>query len=95
VAYHAVPEEHLEEVKNFWENYNESDVGYRSKNAERVTDYLIDRFGIVRTKSDLIGRFEEIADQGVETFLVAMPFILEERFRITDMLAKEVIPCLS
>lgn len=95
VAYHAVPEEHLEEVKNFRENYNESDVGYRSKNAERVTDYLIDRFGIVGTKSDVIGRFEEIADQGVQTFLVAMPFILEERFRIIDMLAKEVIPRLS
>ncbi|MCZ6452141.1 MAG: 5,10-methylenetetrahydromethanopterin reductase, partial [Deltaproteobacteria bacterium] len=65
------------------------------KNAELVTDYLIDRFGIVGTKSDVIERFEEIGDHGVETFLVAMPFILEERFRIIDMLAKEVIPRLS
>lgn len=94
-AYHAVPKEHLDEVKNFRENYNESDVGDRNKNAERVTDYLIDRFGVVGTQSDVIGRFEEIADQGVETFLVAMPFILEERFRIINMLAKEVIPRVS
>jgi len=92
VAYNAVPDEHLGGVKNFRENYNESDVGFRNKNAERVTDYLLDRFGIVGTESDVIGRFEEIADQGVETFLVAMPFILEERFRIIEMLAKEVIP---
>lgn len=92
VAYHAVPDEHLDEVKNFRENYNETDVGFRNKNAERVTDYLLDRFGIVGTEADVIGRFEEIADQGVETFLVAMPFILEERFRIIEMLAKEVIP---
>lgn len=92
VAYHAVPPEHLEEVKNFRENYNESDVGFRNQNAERVTDYLLDRFGIVGAESDVIERFEEIASQGVETFLVAMPFILEERFRIIEMLAKEVIP---
>lgn len=95
VAYHAVPEEHLAEVRIFRENYNESDVGYRNKNAERVTDYLIDRFGVVGTESDVIRRFEEIADQGVETFLVAMPFILEERFRIINLLAKEVIPRVS
>ncbi len=92
VAYHAVPPEHLEEVKNFRENYNESDVGFRNQNAGRVTDYLLDRFGIVGAESDVIARFEEIASQGVETFLVAMPFILEERFRIIEMLAKEVIP---
>jgi alkanesulfonate monooxygenase SsuD/methylene tetrahydromethanopterin reductase-like flavin-dependent oxidoreductase (luciferase family) len=92
VAYHAVPDEHLAGVRNFRENYNETDVGFRNQNAERVTDYLLDRFGIVGTEADVIGRFEAIADQGVETFLVAMPFILEERFRIIDVLAKEVIP---
>ena len=92
VAYNAVPEEHLDGVKNFRENYNESDVGFKNKNAERVTDYLLDRFGIVGTEADVIGRFEEISDRGVETFLVAMPFILEERFRIIEFLAKEVIP---
>jgi len=92
VAYNAVPEEHLSGVKNFRENYNESDVGFRNKNAERVTDYLLDRFGIVGTEMDVIKRFEEISEQGVETFLVAMPFILEERFRIINLLAKEIIP---
>jgi len=92
VAYHAVPEEHLAGVKNFRENYDESDVGARTRNAERVTDYLIDRFGVVGTEGDVIGRFEEIAGEGVETFLVAMPFRLEERIAITGMLAREVIP---
>jgi 5,10-methylenetetrahydromethanopterin reductase len=92
VAYNAVPEAHMAGVKNFRENYNESDVGFKNKNADRVTDYLLDRFGIVGTESDVVGRFEEIAGQGVETFLVAMPFDLKERFRIIDMLAKEVIP---
>ncbi len=92
VAYNAVPEAHLAGVRNFRENYNESDVGFRNKNAERVTDYLLDRFGIVGTESDVIERFEEVAGQGVESFLVAMPFVLEERFRIIDLLAREVIP---
>ena len=92
VAYNAVPEGHLAGVKNFRENYNESDVGFKNKNAERVTDYLLDRFGIVGTESDIIERFEEVAGQGVESFLVAMPFVLEERFRIIDLLAREVIP---
>ncbi len=92
VAYNAVPEEHLAGVRNFRENYNESDVGFKNKNSERVTDYLLDRFGIVGTESDVIERFEEVAGLGVETFLVAMPFLLEERFRIIDLLAREVIP---
>lgn len=91
-GYHAVPEEHLAGVKNFRENYDESDVGARTRNAERVTDYIIDRFGIVGTVAEVVARFEEVAAQGVETFLVAMPFRLEERMAIVEMLAREVLP---
>jgi hypothetical protein len=57
-----------------------------------VTDHLLDRFGIAGTESDIIDRFDKVAVQEVESFLVAMPFILEERFRIIDLLAREVIP---
>ena len=92
VAYHAVPEEHLEEAKHFRENYDETDLGPGNQNARRVTDYMIDRFGIIGTIPDVVGRFEELAAQNVETFLIATPFSLEERFEIIDMLGKEVIP---
>jgi 5,10-methylenetetrahydromethanopterin reductase len=92
VAYHAVPEEHLEEVKHFRENYDETDLGPNTKNAARVTDYMIDRFGIIGTVPEVTGRFESLAAQGVETFLVATPFSLEERIAIVDMLGREVIP---
>lgn len=92
VAYHAVPEAHLAEVKHFRENYDETDLGPDTRNARRVTDYMIDRFGIIGTVSDVVGRFEELAAQRVETFLIATPFSLEERLAIIEMVGKEVIP---
>ncbi len=92
VAYHAVPEEFLPEAKTFRENYDETDVGPETKNANYVTDYMIDRFGIVGTASDVVSRFEGLADMNVETFLVAMPFSLEERIAIIEMLGREVLP---
>ena len=61
-------------------------------NAARVTDYMIDRFGIIGTVPEVTARFESLAAQGVETFLVATPFSLEERIAIVDMLGREVIP---
>ena len=39
-----------------------------------------------------MGRFEELAFQNVETFLVATPFSLEERFEIIEVLGREVVP---
>lgn len=92
VAYHSVPEEHLAEAKTFRENYDETDVGPATKNARYVTDYMIDRFGIVGTVPDVVSRFEELAAMNVETFLVAMPFSLEERISIIEMLGEEILP---
>lgn len=92
VAYHAVPEEHLKEVKNFRENYDETDLGPGNQNAKRVTDYMIDRFGIVGTVSDVVSRFEDLVSLDVETFLVATPFSLEERIDIIEILGREVLP---
>ena len=92
VAYHSVPDKYLQEAKTFRENYDETDLGPATKNARYVTDYMIDRFGIVGTASDVVGRFESLADMNVETFLVAMPFSLEERVAIIEMLGREVLP---
>jgi 5,10-methylenetetrahydromethanopterin reductase len=92
VAYHAVPEEHLKQVKNFRENYDETDLGPGNQNAKRVTDYMIDRFGIVGTVSDVVSRFEELDSLDVETFLVATPFSMEERIDIIEILGREVLP---
>lgn len=91
-GYHAVPEEHLPGVQAFREHYDESDVGAKTKNAERITDYIVDRFAIAGTPADLVERFEGLHDQGVETVVVAMPFRLEERYAIIETLAREVMP---
>ncbi len=39
-----------------------------------------------------MGRFEELAFHNVETFLVAAPFSLEERFEIIEMPGREAVP---
>jgi 5,10-methylenetetrahydromethanopterin reductase len=92
VAYHAVPEEFLPEARAFRENYDETDLGPGTENAKYVTDFMIDRFGIVGTTSDVVSRFEGLAEMNVETFLVAMPFRLEKRIAIIEMLGREVLP---
>ena len=92
VGYHAVPEEHLAGVRAFRENYDESDVGHRTKNAGYVTDYMIDRFAVVGAPEDVVARFETLRAMGVEKAIVAMPFRLEERYEIIETLAREVMP---
>ena len=92
VGYHAVPEEHLAGVRAFRENYDESDVGHRTKNAGYVTDYMIDRFAVVGAPGDVVARFETLRAMGVEKAIVAMPFRLEERYEIIETLAREVMP---
>lgn len=92
VAFHGVPEEHLPGVKAFREHYDESDVGAKTRNAERITDYIVDRFAIAGTPADLVERFEGLHAAGVETVIVAMPFRLEERYAIIETIAREVMP---
>ena len=91
VGYHTVPEEHLAGVRAFRENYDESDVGHRTKNAGYVTDYMIDRFAVVGAPGDVVARFETLRAMGVEKAIVAMPFRLEERYEIIKTLAREVM----
>jgi len=92
MGYYSVPEEHLPGVRAFRENYDESDVGSKTRNAERITDYIIDRFAIVGTPKDVVARFETLQVMGVEKVIVAMPFGQEERYRIIETLAREVMP---
>lgn len=92
---YCVPEEHLAGVQNFRENYNETDVGSKTSNAERVTDYIIDRFSISGTTADVVARFEELQAMGVDNMIVAMPFRLDERYHIIETLGREVLPRVS
>lgn len=95
MAIHCVPEEHLAGVRNFRENYDESDVGSKTRNAERITDYIIDRFAIAGTTADVVARFEQLQASGVENMIVAMPFRLDERYAIIETLGREVMPRVS
>lgn len=95
MGYYSVPEEHLPGVKAFRENYDESDVGSKTRNAERITDYIIDRFAFVGTPQDIVPRFETLHAMGVEKVIVAMPFSQEERYAIIETLAREVMPRVS
>lgn len=92
MGFHSVPDAHLAEVRAFRDNYDESDVGAKTKNAERITDYIIDRFAFVGTPADVAGRFETLKALGVENVIVAMPFRLEERIAIIETLARDVMP---
>lgn len=95
MGYHCVPAAHLAEVRNFREHYDESDVGAKTRNAERITDYIIDRFAIVGTVDDVVARFEALRALGVTDMIVAMPFTLEERYAIIETLGREVLPRLG
>ena len=92
MGYHCVPEAHLAGVKHFRENYDESDVGSKTGNAERVTDYIIDRFAIAGTPAEVVARFEALAAAGVTDMIVAMPYRQDERYEIIEMLGREVLP---
>lgn len=91
-AFHGVPEARVSEVRAFREAYDETDLGPDSKNGRLVTDYILDRFGIVGTQADAIGRFEALAEQGVETFLIAQPFTQAQREAVLETVGREVIP---
>ena len=58
MGFYSVPDAHLAGVRGFRENYDETDVGSKTKNAERITDYIIDRFAFVGTPADVVARFE-------------------------------------
>ncbi len=92
MGYYAVPEEHLPGVRAFRENYDEKDVGHKTKNARLITDYMIDRFAVVGAPEDIVARLETLRAMGVENVIVAMPFRLEERYEIIETLAREVMP---
>lgn len=89
---HGVPDEHMEGVRNFRDNYDESDVGSKTRNADRITDYIIDRFSFAGTPADIVARFEILKAHGVKNVVVAMPFRQEERYAIIETLAREVMP---
>ena len=92
MGFHSVPDAQLDGVRAFRDNYDESDVGSKTKNADRITDYIIDRFAFVGTPADVVARFETLKALGVENVIVAMPFRLEERYAIIETLAREVMP---
>ena len=92
VACHGVPEARLAEVRLFRTQYDEADVGPGTKNAARVTDYLIDRFAIAGSEEEAAARFEALAAEGVDTFLVLLPFREEERFPLIEKLARTILP---
>jgi 5,10-methylenetetrahydromethanopterin reductase len=92
MGFFSVPDEHLPEVRKFRERYDETEVGPGTRNAELITDYIIDRFAIAGTTDDLVARFAGLQADGVDKVIVAMPFRLEERYAIIETLAREVMP---
>lgn len=92
VGLYAVPGAHLEEARKYKENYNENDVGARSRNVDLMTDYLVKRFAIAGTVAESIERFEEMASHGAETVILALPFEFESSRRIVDAFEREILP---
>jgi alkanesulfonate monooxygenase SsuD/methylene tetrahydromethanopterin reductase-like flavin-dependent oxidoreductase (luciferase family) len=79
-------------VRRFREHYDETDVGAKTRNAELITDYMIDRFAIAGTTEDVVAHFDALHAQGIASMTVAMPFRLDERYAIIETLAREVMP---
>ena len=92
VGFYAVPDAHLEEAKNYKENYDENDVGAKSGNIDLMTDYLVNRFAVAGTVAESIERFAEMASHGAETVIIALPFEFESSRRIVDAFEKDILP---
>lgn len=92
---HAVPEEHRAGVERLQAEYDESDVGPKSKNAALITDYLVDRFSIVRTPDQMLERFQKLAFCGVDRFMIATHYFMEHRIRTIETFAKHIIPAMN
>jgi 5,10-methylenetetrahydromethanopterin reductase len=89
-----VPEDLWQELKHMKEQYDYHQHGsMMSKQAELVTDRILDAIAIAGTPDDVVPRFKQLVALGVDNFV--LPIATNEPDAMTTMLADKVIPRIN
>ena len=65
----------------------------KSKQAELITDRILDAIAIAGTPDEVVPRFRELVDLGVNNFV--LPIATKDPDAIVQTLAEQVIPRLN
>ncbi|MFT5132281.1 MAG: 5,10-methylenetetrahydromethanopterin reductase [Gammaproteobacteria bacterium] len=89
-----MPEELWEDLRLMKEQYDYQQHGsMEAKQAELITDRILDAVAIAGTPEEAVPRFKELIELGVENFV--LPIATKEPDAIIKMLADQVIPKLQ
>jgi len=89
-----MPEELWEDLRIMKEKYDYQQHGsMEAKQAEFITDRILDAVAIAGTPEEAVPRFKELIDLGVENFV--LPIATKEPDAIIKMLAEKVMPKLQ
>ena len=89
-----VPEDLWLELKHMKEKYDYHQHGsMESRQADLVTDRILDAIAIAGTPDDVVPRFKELVALGVNNFV--LPIATKDPDAITTMLAEKVIPRIN
>mgnify|MGYP001253521125 CR=1 FL=1 len=89
-----MPEELWEDLRIMKEQYDYQQHGsMEAKQAEFITDRILDAVAIAGTPEEAVPRFKELIDLGVENFV--LPIATKEPDAIIKMLAEKVMPKLQ
>jgi alkanesulfonate monooxygenase SsuD/methylene tetrahydromethanopterin reductase-like flavin-dependent oxidoreductase (luciferase family) len=93
-----VPERFQESIRRFHQEYDYSQHGDKTgKNARLIddlglTDYLLDRFAVAGTPSDIVDRIQSLARLGLKNLWLSSP---GEDPSSLDLMGQEVLPRLG
>ena len=89
-----IPEDLWNELKHMKEQYDYHQHGsMESKQAELITDRILDAIAIAGTPDEVVPRFKELVDLGVSNFV--LPIATKEPDAIIKILAEQVIPRIN
>ena len=97
--YAGIPKEDMPEalwhdLRIMKEQYDYQQHGsMQAKQAELITDRILDAVAIAGTPQEAVPRFKELIDMGVENFV--LPIATKEPVEIIKMLADQVMPKLA
>lgn len=98
-TFKTVPREYFsddiyQQLSDFKANYDYAEHGSnQAKHKALLTDDIVDAIAFAGTPEDVIPRFKELVDMGVEGFV--LPFGMSDPFPYLDTFAKDVIPQIN
>ena len=89
-----MPEDLWEDLRYMKERYDYHEHGnYASRQAELITDRILDAVAVAGTPEEVAPRFQELMALGVENFV--LPIVSNDPDTMTTLLATEVFPRLG